>query len=260
MNKKSIPLAAFGVLLATSSFSSAATVLLNGATASSSPAYSSFLDNTTAGTVAWAFNRTADRTLNTSGALSSVTVEAMTATGTVAAGTGTAPAISVTNSGNGGIPFAWDLNGYSFSGYAASDLAERNNLANDGGGIYSVGGSLTIAIPNTVATQGQLYHVEILSIAAVSNVRVMNVSANGTSYVTNWRVDLNGNFNGVLEFDVPANANGISIVMGQGTDTGTGFDQNPFISGLSISPISVPEPSIALLGGLGALSLLRRRR
>ncbi|MCW1925703.1 hypothetical protein OKA05_24305 [Luteolibacter arcticus] len=261
--KATLPLLAIiaASFAAISSPASAAMVLLNGATESRTAGFTTFLDNTTAGTVAWGFNKGADHIINSSGALSTVRVEAVTNTGAASPGSGTAPTINISNSENGGVARVQDINAYSWGyGYSGTDLAERNEIANDGGGLFSLLGTLTVVIPNSVATTGQIYHVELLSIGigAGNSIRIMNVSANGTPYVTNWNVVTNAanHYSSVLEFDVMADANGISLSLIGGTDAG---DKSPYISAMSLTPI--PEPSVpCLLGGLGALALLRRRR
>ena len=266
---KSLPTAIVAGYLATSMLAPAAITLLNGATESRTVGFTGFLDNTTADTVAWGFGKISDHTLNSSGALSQVTVHAVTTTGASAPGAGTAPAISITSTQ---AVNTFDLNSYNFgsggtappaSWYTGSDLGERNALANDGGGIYSANGIMTVTIPiGDSVVAGQTYHIELLAFAGgtgLTNPRIMDVSANGNAYVTNWDLregwGATSNYNSLLEFDVVADANGISIQVDGGTDTG---DKTPYIHALSLS--SIPEPSVALLGALGTLSLLRRRR
>ena len=228
----------------------AAQQLHNGATESRTAAYQGFVDNTTAETRAWSFFSTRDHTFNTNGGASTITVEALTNTG--------APDLTITNSENGGVPRTAVLSGYDWSyGYGGSDLGERNHLANDSG-IWSQGGTLTINVPAAVATPGELHHVELLAVAGFTPVRVFSVSANGTPFVTEWNVREGAadHWTALLEFDVAAGAEGISIAVSPGTEPGV--DINPFIHALSVTP--VPEPSAALLGGLGLLALAVRRR
>ena len=226
-----------------------ASVLLNGATDTREAAFPSFLDNTWATTRAWAFPKTSDHTLLTGGVLSSLDV--------VAVGPAGGAGITISNSENGGVPRTADLNGYSWAyGYAGSDLAARNELANDGGGIWSDHGDLTINIPASIVPDGMLARVELLAVAGLAGVRTMDVSANGVPYVTDWdlRADAANHWNSVLAFTATGNATGLTLVIGGGSFG----DVNPYIHALAVTP--VPEPATLSLLALGGLALLRRRK
>jgi len=235
-------------------------VLLNGATDTREAGFPSFLDDTRLSTRAWAFPKTSNHTLVTGGELSSVDVVAVGPTG----GAG----ITIGNSENGGVPRTADLNGYSWNyGYFGSDQAARNELANDGGGIWSLDGELTINVPTSIVPDGALVQVELLAVAGLGTPRIMDVSANGTPFVTNWdvREGLADHWNSVLEFNVTGNATGLTLVVGGGTDPG---DDNPYIHALGVTvlpqSVVIPEPSTllvwSLLAGVGTGCAWRRRK
>jgi hypothetical protein len=234
-----------------------ASVLLNGATDTREAAFPSFLDDTRLNTRAWAFPKSSDHTLLTGGELSSVVVEAVGATG----GAG----ITISNSENGGVPRTADLNGYSWNyGYSGSDIGERNELANDGGGIWSLNGTLTINVPTSIVPTMALTRVELLAVAGLAGVRTMDVSANGTPYVADWdlRADLANHWNSVLEFEVIGNPTGLTMEVSPGSFG----DVNPYIHALGVTVLAViPEPSTfliwSLLAALGiGLGAYRRKR
>ena len=234
-----------------------ASTLLNGATDTREAAFPSFLDNTLDNTQAWAFPKTSNRTLLTGGVLSSVDVVAVGATG----GSG----ITISNTENGGVPRTADLNGYSWNyGYGGGDQAARNELANDGGGIWSAGGTLTINIPTSIVPEGALAQVELLGVAGLANTRTMDVSANGVPFVTDWDLIADGgnHWNSVLEFTVPADASGVSVDVSPGSFG----DINPYIHAIGVSfvvPTPVPEPSsiaVWTLLGLAGFGYFRIRR
>jgi len=234
-----------------------ASVLLNGATDTREAAFPSFLDNTESSTRAWAFPKTSNHTLLTGGVLSSVDVVAVGATG----GAG----ITISNTENGGVPRTADLNGYDWSyGYSGSDIGERNALANDGGGIWSLDGTLTINVPTSIVPTGALTRVELLAVGGYSAVRTMDVSVNGTPFVVDWDVRADGadHWNSVLEFQVTGNATGLSILVSPGSFG----DDNPYIHALGVTvlpSVIIPEPTTfliwSLLAGLGIGVGWRRR-
>ena len=194
-------LATFG-LVATGAFSSAhgAEILLNGATSTSAWGFRTFLDVTTTGSRAWVLKNSTDPVspIATGGALSSVTPTAVTLAG--------APDLTITGALHA------PLGGFAWSG--DPDQAARDAFSN-GTGFHTGGGTMTVNIPASVALTGTTYHVEVLAMASFSLDRRFNVSANGTDFATNWTVIANApdNFNDVLEFDVPANAGGITFTI-----------------------------------------------
>ena len=226
-------------------------VLLNGATDTREAAFPSFLDNTQNGTRAWAFPKSSNHTLLTGGALSSVDVIAVGPTG----GAG----ITISNSENAGVPRTADLNGYNWAyGYGGADISQRNELANDGGGIWSFGGDLTINIPASIVPDGKLVTIELLAVAGLANARIMDVTANGIPFATNWTLipNLANHWNSVLEFQVMGNASGVTVVVSGGTDPG---DKNPYIHAIGVTPV-IPEPATATLGLMALSGLMCRRR
>ncbi len=236
-------LAACTVLFAgVSTFAHGAEILLNGATSSSAWGFRTFLDVTTTGSRAWVLRNSNDAMspIATGGALSSVTPTAVTLAG--------APDLTITGALH--APLA----GFLWSG--DPDQAARDAFSN-GTGFHTGGGTMTINIPASVALTGTTYHVEVLAMAGFSLDRRFNVNANGTDFATNWTVIANAldNFNDVLEFDVPANAGGITFTITPGTDGGV--DTNPYLHAIAISP--VPEPGSAALLGAAGLLLARRR-
>ena len=227
----------------TASIANGAEILLNGATSTSQWAFRSFLDDTQVGSRAWVLNNSSTGLppIQTGGILSSVTPISISLTG--------APDLTITGSLHAAIT------GFSWSG--DPDQAARDTLTN-GSGFYNPG-TLSLNIPASIATTGQLYHVEVLSFAGFAIDRRFNVSANGTPFATNWTIIASApnNYNDVLEFDLAANASGITVNFSPGTDPG--IDPLPFIHAIAITPI--PEPSSTLLlVGSSALALRRRSR
>jgi hypothetical protein len=222
-----------------------AEILLNGATSTSQWGFRTFLDATAAGSRAWLLNNSNSPVMpiQTGGALTSVTPVALTLGG--------APDLTITGSLHA------PLSGFTWTG--DPDIVARDAFTN-GSGYHTGGGSMSLNIPSSIATTGQLYHVEVLAFAGFGLDRRFNVAANGTTYATNWTLiaDAPNNYNDVLEFDIIANGAGITLNIDPGTDGGV--DTNPFIHAIAITPV-VPEPgSTALLAGAGLLILRRRSR
>ncbi len=227
----------------TASVTNGAEILLNGATSTSQWAFRTFLDSTQPGSRAWVLNNSSNPLppIQTGGLLSSLTPISVSLTG--------APDLTITGSLHAGI------SGFSWSG--DPDQAARDTLTN-GSGFYNPG-TISLNIPASIATTGQLYHVEVLSFAAFAADRRFNVSANGTPFATNWTIIANApnNYNDVLEFDLAANSSGITVNFSLGSDPGV--DTLPFVHAIAITPI--PEPSSTLLlVGSSALALRRRSR
>jgi hypothetical protein len=227
----------------TASVASGAEILLNGATSTSQWGFRTFLDATQTGSRAWVLNNTNNPVpaIQTGGVLSSLTPVAVTLAG--------APDLTITGSLHAGISgFAWT---------GDPDQAARDAFSNGSGFFNSAG--MTVNIPASIATTGQLYHIEVLAFSSFAFDRRFNVTANGTPFATNWTViaDAPNNYNDVLEFQLAANATGLTFNFAPGTDPG--IDATPFVHAIAITPI--PEPgSATLLAGAGMLALRRRSR
>lgn len=126
------------------------------------------------------------------------------------------------------------LSGYEWTG--DPDKTARDAFSN-GSGIYSTS-TMTVKVPETIAMEGEYYHVEILAMAhpdPASPDRRFNVTANGEIRARNWRVFSAGNYNSVLEFDVLADAGGITMTFEKGI--AAGVDTNPYIHAIAITPL-----------------------
>ena len=126
---------------------------------------------------------------------------------------------------------------------------------------------------NMNVTPGQQYRLQILFYANnATETRIWDIGVEGAIVVDNITsrgVDTGGgppayspNLGVVYSYDFVAPDAQVNVVMGQlgGVDPGfgPGVDRNAIWAGIMLSQI--PEPSTAMLGGVAALALLRRRR
>lgn len=193
-------------------------VLLNGTLSTSALGFTTFLDETEVGSRAWSFRNNTNpmAPINTGGALSTVTPEAVTLTG--------GSDLTITGALYAGIT------GYNW-GAGFTDQAARNAMTNGTGFFNS---PMSITIEPSALINGQVYRVELLAFTGFAPDRRFNVTANGVDRVTDWTILNTSPFNQVLEFEVAADAGGIVLDITPGSEG----DTNPFIHGLAITPLS----------------------
>lgn len=224
---------------------SAAQILNFGSVSTSGYAYGTFLDQTLATTTAWAFaNASAGtRPLPAGGVLSTVNVQNVNVN---QAGTVIEDGLVISNSG-----YYAGTNGYAFgAGYSQQDSFADNI------GLYQQFNTQTIQMTNMVAVMGMTYHVELMYLT--NGARNNDIYVNGVLYADNFEITAGPpNYNTVFEFDYTVtDASGITISFAAGDKAGVA--DGTFVHALSLT--AIPEPSSALLLGLGGMAMLLRRR
>jgi hypothetical protein len=166
------------------------------------------------------------------------------------------------------------------NGYLATPLTEANKLTVTTAASYNFNSGGQYLTDNA---NGRTFTFTFTSAATVGQILVWNYSQNeirGLDAISNVEIDTGGGFNSVLTnftllaagdttggrtaftaqlLNLPSlqtNVSAIRLTVAQGITSGTetagGFDQIAFST--------VPEPATALLGGLGLLAMLPRRR
>jgi MYXO-CTERM domain-containing protein len=154
---------------------------------------------------------------------------------------------SATSNGTGA-----GFGGTGINGPAGADPFDEANAIVDG--IYANNNAAGIAtITFTGLAASTTYNISAIGGRASAGEDGVITVTTGTSASTTYDLSNTGT---VLDFSVTSDASG-EIVFDFSRSTGTGGLSATF-NAMSIT--SIPEPSAALLGGLGALLLLRRRR
>lgn len=153
--------------------------------------------------------------------------------------------------------------------FASTSMFNNSEFSFNGTGAKSA----TWTISNlTPGSQWQVYTTWVLA-ASINRTTVAPYSINGSSLTVNQKLDpandlvlvdpansSNVNFQ-AIGATVTVDGTGVITVRQDSMNTGVGTDW-VVIDGVALVQVAVPEPSAsaALLGGLGLLALLRRRR
>lgn len=114
------------------------------------------------------------------------------------------------------------------------------------GGIYAYNGASWVNVNSTALSSDTTYYFRMIATDAFRSggSYTVGISTDGINYTTGSTSNAFFNTGSTLDFE--------TVSVGNGNGGGI------FVDNFSVTPI--PEPSIALLGGLGLLGLLRRRR
>jgi autotransporter-associated beta strand protein len=139
-------------------------------------------------------------------------------------------------------------------------------------GNYIQNGTLQVEIEGDTAGNGAGFHdqVDVTGTVTLGNLSVLSLTTFSGTYAPNDLIfillndgtdAITGTFAGMAQGDVVSNFGGFDWQISYVAD-GDSLGTPAFTGGndIALMAVAIPEPSVALLGGLGLLALLRRRR
>jgi autotransporter-associated beta strand protein len=139
-------------------------------------------------------------------------------------------------------------------------------------GNYIQNGTLQVEIEGDTAGNGAGFHdqVDVTGTVTLGNLSMLSLTTFSGTYAPNDLIfillndgtdAITGTFAGMAQGDVVSNFGGFDWQISYVAD-GDSLGTPAFTGGndIALMAVAIPEPSVALLGGLGLLALLRRRR